>query len=145
MSLSKNPNAIHLLEQNMDKIDWYNLSKNPNAIYLLEQNIDKIYWTYLSENPNAIHLLEQNIDKINWIYLSLNPNIFEIDKKQLKINAEEQAKIIDKMNIHYTLVGTETSRLCLDVLPLDVLKIVAFYLIKPKMKLLDWIPSNKLR
>ena len=40
--LSANPNAIHLLEQNMDKIDQYRLSTNPNAIYLLEQNQDKI-------------------------------------------------------------------------------------------------------
>ena len=29
-------------------------------------------------------------------------------------------------------------------IPLDVLKLVATYLIKPKMKLLDWIPMNKL-
>ena len=29
-------------------------------------------------------------------------------------------------------------------IPLDVLKIVASYLVKPKMKLLDWIPLDKL-
>ncbi len=28
--------------------------------------------------------------------------------------------------------------------PFDVLKIVASYLVKPKMKLLDWIPLDKL-
>jgi hypothetical protein len=39
-------------------IDWNWLSRNPNAIHLLEQNIDKINWFWLSENPNAIHLLE---------------------------------------------------------------------------------------
>jgi hypothetical protein len=33
--------------------------------------------------------------------------------------------------------GTETSRQSLDVLPLDVLKIVASFLVKPSMKLLD--------
>ena len=27
--LSSNPNAIHLLEANQDKIDWWALSKNP--------------------------------------------------------------------------------------------------------------------
>ena len=48
----------------LDKIDWKVLSRNPNAIHLLEQNMDKINWWYLSKNPNAIHLLEQNIDKI---------------------------------------------------------------------------------
>jgi hypothetical protein len=36
--LSSNPNAIHLLEQNPDKIDWNLLLGNPNAICLLEQN-----------------------------------------------------------------------------------------------------------
>jgi hypothetical protein len=35
------------------------------------------------------------VNKINWRELSLNPNIFEIDKKQLKIDIAEQAKIID--------------------------------------------------
>ena len=40
--LSCNPNAIHLLEQNQEKICWYNLSTNMNAIHLLEQNPDEI-------------------------------------------------------------------------------------------------------
>jgi len=26
----RNPNAIHLLEQNLDKINWSNLSRNPS-------------------------------------------------------------------------------------------------------------------
>ena len=56
-ALSSNPNAIHLFEQNLDKIDWISLSYNPNAIHILGQNVDKINWKYLSLNPNAIHLL----------------------------------------------------------------------------------------
>ena len=44
------------------------LSKNPNAVELLERNIDKINWYNLSDNPNAIHLLERNMDKIDWIF-----------------------------------------------------------------------------
>ena len=96
--LSLNPNAIHLLEQNIDKINWHSLSLNPNAIYLLEQNMDKIDWLYLSFNPNAIYLLEKNIDKIDWYNLSANPNIFEIDKNQLKLDIAEKAKIIDDIN-----------------------------------------------
>ena len=27
--LCRNPNAVHLLEQNPDKINWHNLSANP--------------------------------------------------------------------------------------------------------------------
>ena len=65
-NLSGNPNAIHLLEQNMDKIDWVHLSGNPNAIHLLEENPDKIDWSWLSLNPNAIHLFEQYPNKIGW-------------------------------------------------------------------------------
>ncbi len=74
--LSWNPSAMHILEQNMDKIDWTALSCNPSAVYLLEQNQDKINWKWLSLNPNpkAIYLLEQNIDKINWYDLSSNPS-----------------------------------------------------------------------
>jgi len=53
--LSLNPNAIPLLEENLDKIDWFNLSVNPMAIELLKQN------------PAAIDLLEKNPDKINWL------------------------------------------------------------------------------
>ena len=44
----------------------YCLSSNPNAIHLLEANLDKIDWNAVSINPNAIHLLEANLDKINW-------------------------------------------------------------------------------
>jgi len=44
MYLSRNLNAIHLLEQNIDNIEWYVLTSNPNAIHLLEQNKDKIDW-----------------------------------------------------------------------------------------------------
>ena len=35
-----------------DRICWRWLSLNPNAIHLLEQNLDKIDWFYLSLNLN---------------------------------------------------------------------------------------------
>ena len=76
--LSANPNAISLLEQNMDNIDWEFLSKNPNAIPLLEKNIDNIDWYELSSNPNAINILEKNIDNIKWIFLSENINAIHL-------------------------------------------------------------------
>ena len=80
----------------LDKLYWEILSLNPNAIHLLEKNMDKIDWNELSHNPSAIHLLEQNIDKIYWFNLSSNPNIFEIDKKQLKIDITEKHKLLIK-------------------------------------------------
>ena len=92
-TLSRNPNAIHLLEQNLDKINWLSLSLNPNAIQILEQNLDKIVWRALSGNLNAIHLLENNLDKIDWIQLSRNPNaihlLFNLDYKQMKENTTD--------------------------------------------------------
>jgi len=93
-----NPNAIHLLEQNKDKINWENLSFNPNAIHLLEQNIDKINWSNLSTNPNAIHLLEQHKNKIDWALFSENSCIFEIDKKQIQLDIQEQTQKFNKIN-----------------------------------------------
>ena len=33
-------------------LDWSSLSANPNAISLLEKNLDKINWSRLSENPS---------------------------------------------------------------------------------------------
>ena len=52
------------------------LSRNLNAIPILEKNLDKVDWFWLSRNPNAIHILEQNLDKVDWLELSKNPNIF---------------------------------------------------------------------
>ena len=108
--------TMNLLEKNQDKINWYRLSENPNAIHLLEMNLDKpnrgswlsswsswswrnwldwlsnrqrslnllkknqykIDWSKLSLNPNAIHLLEKHIDKIHWFYF-LEKNKDKID------------------------------------------------------------------
>ena len=83
--LSQNPNAIHILEQNLDKVDWTYLSLNPNAIHILELNLDKVDWEYLSTNPNAIHILEQNLDKVVWPNLCFNqsPNAIHLIQQNL--------------------------------------------------------------
>ena len=48
--------------------EWYSgyISKKPNLIPLIEQNLDKVDWEVLSENPNAVSILEQKLHKINW-------------------------------------------------------------------------------
>jgi len=60
-----------------DKLSWDYLSKNPNAMHLLEKHPDKIYWVWLSQNPSAIHMLETVLQheprKICWANLSMNP------------------------------------------------------------------------
>ena len=48
---------------NPNNLDLYVLSRNPNAVDLLERNQHKIVWESLSYNPNAIHILEKNLDK----------------------------------------------------------------------------------
>ena len=36
----------------MNKVDWKLLSKNPNAMSILENNLDKINWDILCLNPS---------------------------------------------------------------------------------------------
>ena len=67
----------------LEKVLLNSLSYNPAAIHILEQNSDKINWSRLSENPAAIYILEQNPDKIDWHWLSTNPAIFTYDYKQI--------------------------------------------------------------
>jgi len=43
---------ILIFAQCFYKLDWGSLSENPNAIKLLEQNLDRVYWYRLSLNPS---------------------------------------------------------------------------------------------
>ena len=45
---------------NIENLNWDNLSRNPNAIDLLQANPDKINWDYLSENllKNLIYYIQ---------------------------------------------------------------------------------------
>ncbi len=65
-------------------ISWNALSRNPSAIHILEENQDKIEWDQLLSNPSGIHLFKENIDKINWLHIGRNPDIFELDYDFLK-------------------------------------------------------------
>jgi len=125
LSSNKNPNAIHLLEQNMDKINWRCLSGNPNAIHLLEQNRDEINWEWLSKNPNAIHLLEQNPEKIKWPWLSGNPNAIHIlEKNQDKIDWRWLSENPNIFVLNYEYLKARTS------------------IIKEELIMRYWHPSN---
>ena len=117
--ISGNPNAIHLLEQNLDKVNWSALSHNPNAIHLLEQNMDKIDWDMLSSNPNAIHLLEQNLDKVNWFWLSGNPNAIHLfaplNHEQMRVDNKEFFQELVQFVCHPTWLFKCASRLNMDL------------------------------
>ncbi len=76
--LFANPNAMKIIKEKMEVVDWDALSLNthPEAIDILIKNYKYINWTNLSANPAAIELLKINIDKIDWSTLSANPRIF---------------------------------------------------------------------
>ena len=68
---------VHILEKNLNKIDWSNLSGNYNAIHLLERFPNKIDWTMLALNKNAIHLLKKCDSSVYGPKIYANPGIFE--------------------------------------------------------------------
>ena len=78
--LSRNPNAIHILESKLNRINWSMLSENPNAVPLLERNLHKIDWRALSSNtsPAAIALLERYKQRIDWKVLSGNKSALSL-------------------------------------------------------------------
>jgi hypothetical protein len=86
---------------------------NPGAIHLLEQNPDKIYWPWFSRNPNpvAIKLLEQNINKIDWQLLSANPNadalrlLAHLDYAEMKRTFQPLAEELVETVFHPTRVS----------------------------------------
>ena len=45
-----------ILEKNLDKVDWVSLSGNPDLIHILEKNLDKVYWMKLSMNPSIFQI-----------------------------------------------------------------------------------------
>ena len=43
----------YLFSEHLDKMHgWHDISKNPNAISILENNLDKVEWICLSKNPS---------------------------------------------------------------------------------------------
>jgi hypothetical protein len=92
-SIARNPGAIHLIEQNMDKMNenyqkggdaWRILSRYGHGIHLLEQNPDKIHWRdFNAMNPFAIRVLEKYPERIDWQELSHNKHAVPLLEKNL--------------------------------------------------------------
>ena len=110
--LSINPNAIPILEQNLDQINWENLSMNPYAIHILEKNLDKVEWSWLSKNPNAIPILEKNKKKIEWINFQLNPNVIQLVKFLDTEKMRENCKTFAEELTAYVFHPSRLVRLC---------------------------------
>ncbi len=83
-SLSSNPNATHIMQQNPSEIDWYEFSANKNATHILKKNIDKIDWRKICDNPDPEVIkiidenLEENFGKLNWGALARRPEAFTL-------------------------------------------------------------------
>lgn len=110
--LSRYPSAIHILEKNVDKINFTKLASNENGMDLLEQNLEYVKQNYfrqdtilnicekdriklenyrinifkecISANINAIDFLKIHPEYLCERIFS-NPNIFEINWDYLKI------------------------------------------------------------
>jgi hypothetical protein len=131
--LSKNSDAIHILIQNPDLIDWYMLSTNSSykALEIIEQNIindinkkkgietkklpihcDKIYsdcpafWRLLATNtnPKAVELIEK--------YYKLNEEYFNLDSVTIDLwrylSKNENKNAIDLLEKYPQYINWET-------------------------------------
>ena len=95
-----NKNAIHILEKNFDKIDWYDLSINEFAINLLKENKDKINWTQISTNYSIFILDKEKMsDKIKFFAEELIQYVFNPDRLS-KISKTYKIKFIDLIQIY---------------------------------------------
>lgn len=147
ISANRNPVAIELLKDNMDKIDWTELSGNPCAMKLLKANMYRIHWGMLSKNPSdeAIELLKAHMHKICWTKLSENPHPAAIEL--LKAN-------VDKINWHGLSQNRNPS--ILELLKANITRIhwnelsrnpniAAIEILKENMDRIDWneLPLNE--
>jgi len=74
------------------------LSSNPNAIKILAENSDIIDYSRLSANPNAIKILNKNPDYINYDNLFLNPNGSKLLRSEYKPTEQLKIKKICRSN-----------------------------------------------
>jgi hypothetical protein len=119
LAMNPNPEAIELLKENKEKIDWSVLSKNSNAIELLRDQIQleenepesrqNIDWQRLASNPDpdAIDFVEQRLNsgKLTLgdidFYLMINPSdkAFDLHKRIIEKNPNPKQKLIKLINL----------------------------------------------
>jgi hypothetical protein len=102
-------------------LDWIGLSTNPNAIHILEKNLDKVYWERLSSNTNAIHILDKNLHKVNYVVLSENPNAIHLisrlllNHSKMKENMKPFAEELVAYVFHSLLLNSISDNLGIDL------------------------------
>ena len=109
LSDNKNANAIDLLKENQDKINWKMLCSNPIAIKMIKERIayeetldssdsseDKlIHWNFLSLNSNAIDLLTKKAKNEKTLTVK---QIYRLENKD-KIDWYELSKNINAIEL----------------------------------------------
>lgn len=99
LCLNETPEAMYILQENLDKIIWNNLSRNPIALKILKENKDKIVHEelWLNNNLEKLELFElskcNTIDCVGFIQLA-NTNT-EIANQFISDNFDE---IMSKIN-----------------------------------------------
>ena len=98
---------MHLLVDNLDKIDWTNLCLNthPIAIKMIEkrliENQDQFYLYVLSENPNAINIMINNPELFNINHFMRNSNGFSFLEKHMNNNINLETIMSSLSNLLY--------------------------------------------
>jgi hypothetical protein len=100
--LSMNKNAISILKNNLNKINWITILYNSNASEIVEQNIHMIQLESININIKKINiniyllLCKYNLVKIDYEYLSNKREIFELDYLKIKQNNTLFESIVQK-------------------------------------------------
>jgi hypothetical protein len=112
-------NASYFLQHNYYDT-WYNISKNPNAISFIEENMDMVCWCGLVKNPSAIHLLNEDTVQIAYAdcWENLFSNIHGIDfffnnsNKLIEYNYDPSWDTDDYDELINTILGESMSKIC---------------------------------
>jgi hypothetical protein len=115
-------NAIPFIEKHIDLLDHLSLeklSRNPFAVEMLKNHVDKIKWNDFVYNPNAMHVIDKHLDicvkELNShgrINLLRHPNFIHI------IETHEE-KIIDELlnsNCIFVLAQSNNNPIYIDLL-----------------------------
>ena len=76
-------------KKNINKVNWRLLSRNPKAIHLLENNLNKVDWydaIRFNKNPNILALVRKGYSLIQTtekMTILQNPHIFTLDTKAM--------------------------------------------------------------
>lgn len=127
-NLSANENAMYILENYLNNINWDCLSQNKYAMNLLKQYPKNIHWGNLAKNENASDLLKDHFKKKNdelneneITNLAQNKSKFAMDyiEKHLEkyksftrlsslISKNESTHAVDFLKMHPTMINWET-------------------------------------